>query len=111
MHSWNDRALRVCHLGKYYPPAPGGTETHLQTLARAQASLGAQVQVACVNHADRRGRDVTWSRYGATPTEVERDGLVRVCRLGRSAHFAKLDVIPDLRLMFRRLKERPVDVI
>lgn len=105
------RPLRVCHLGKYYPPAAGGIETHVRTLARAQAALGADVQVACVNHANDRGRDVTWSRYGATRTVVETDGGARVTRLGRSAHAAKLDVVPDLRAFFRRLKDHPVDVL
>src|SRR5262245_61916432 len=47
------KALRVCHLGKYYPPAAGGIETHVRTLARAQAGLGASVRVYCINH--RRG--------------------------------------------------------
>src|SRR5579859_5401340 len=35
--------LRVCHLAKFYPPAPGGIESHVRTLARAQAELGATV--------------------------------------------------------------------
>jgi glycosyltransferase involved in cell wall biosynthesis len=103
--------MRICHLGKYYPPAPGGIETHVQTLARAQAALGADVRVVCVNHMNRAGRDVTWSRRGMTPTVTEDDRGVRVTRLGRSAHVAKLDVVPDLRQCFARLKRETVDVL
>ena len=66
------KPLSICHLGKFYPPAPGGIETHVQTLARAQAALGATVKVICINHANRAGRDVTWARYGATRTVEER---------------------------------------
>lgn len=105
------RPLRICHLGKYYPPAPGGIEVHVQTLARAQAALGADVQVACINHLDRAGRDVTWSRRGVTSTTIEDDKGVRVTRLGRSAHFAKLDLVPDMRAFFRSLKRNPVDIL
>jgi glycosyltransferase involved in cell wall biosynthesis len=105
------RPLRICHLGKYYPPAPGGIETHVRTLATAQAALGAYVRVLCVNHTDTRGRDVTWSRYGATETRTEIDHGVRVTRLGRSAHAAKLDIVPELRKYFRRFKSDPVDVL
>jgi rhamnosyl/mannosyltransferase len=76
-------ALRVLHLGKYYPPAPGGIETHTRTLARAQADLGLDVRVLCVNH---RGR----------ATEVERDGPVEVTRLGRLGSGLKLDFCPGL---------------
>jgi glycosyltransferase involved in cell wall biosynthesis len=75
--------LRVCHLGKYYPPAPGGIETHVRTLARAQADLGAEVKVFCVNHE-------------AGPTAVEADGTVEVTRFRRQVSAAKLDVCPDL---------------
>ena len=75
--------IRVCHLGKYYPPAPGGIETHVRTLARAQAELGLGVRVLCVNHE-------------AGPTVEERDGPVGVTRFGRVASAAKLDVCPDL---------------
>ena len=46
--------MRICHLGKFYPPAPGGIETHLQTLARAQRALGLDVQVLCMNHEKSR---------------------------------------------------------
>ena len=77
--------LRVCHLGKYYHPAPGGIEAHVRTLALAQAGLGLDVRVFCVNH-----------RPG--PTSVERDGEVEVIRLGRRASvpMLKLDLCPDL---------------
>ncbi len=76
-------APRVCHLGKYYPPASGGMESHVQTLARAQTALGMGVRAFCVNHQ-------------AGPTAVERDGEVEVTRFGRRASAAKLDVCPDL---------------
>jgi rhamnosyl/mannosyltransferase len=76
-------SLRVCHLGKYYPPAPGGIETHVRTLAIAQAELGATVQVFCVNHEPG-------------PTTVEFDGPVKVTRFARKAAAAKLDVCPEM---------------
>ena len=76
-------ALRVCHLGKYYPPAPGGIETHVRTLAQAQAALGAQVSVYCINHR-------------AGPTVREEDGPVSVTRFRPAASVAKLDLCPEL---------------
>jgi glycosyltransferase involved in cell wall biosynthesis len=76
-------SLRVCHLGKYYPPAPGGIETYVRTLALAQAELGAEVSVLCVNHLPG-------------PTVRENDGPVRVTRVSRLAEVAKLDVCPEL---------------
>jgi len=103
--------LRVCHLGKYYPPAPGGMESHLQTLARAQASLGAEVDVVCVNHMDRHGKNLTWSRHGATDTLRETDGPVRLTRVGRSASFARLDVCPQLNNILRSLDRADIDIL
>lgn len=75
--------IRVCHLGKYYPPAAGGIESNVRTLALAQADLGLDVQVCCINH-----------RPG--PTVSEDDGPVHVTRFGRSASIAKLDLSPRL---------------
>jgi rhamnosyl/mannosyltransferase len=88
--------LRICHLGKFYPPAPGGVETHVQTLARAQARAGADVQVVCANHRDARGVDVTWKSLVSTPTVNEVDEGVRVTRLGRRASVSRLDLCPQL---------------
>lgn len=88
--------IRIAHLGKYYPPAAGGIETHTQTLARAQVRLGADVRVVVVNHADPTGRDVTFERFIPTPDATDRDGEIVVHRSGRLSNVAKLDVCPNL---------------
>lgn len=103
--------LRICHLGKYYPPALGGIETHVRALAAGQAAHGHDVRVVCVNHAGRRGRDVTADRYGMTPTIEQRDGAVRVTRLGRSAGVARLDVCPALPWLIKRINQDPPDIL
>lgn len=102
--------LRVVHLGKYYPPSPGGIEQHTQTLARAQAELGAEVRVVVVNHATRDGRDATFDRWAHTPDVEEADGPVRVTRVGRWASVAKLDVAPGLLTALRRVARTRPDV-
>jgi rhamnosyl/mannosyltransferase len=61
------------------------------------------VQVVCINHADRHGKDITWSRYGRTKTIEEEDRGVQVTRVGRSASVARLDMCPALRPVLRRL--------
>lgn len=76
--------LRVCHLGKYYAPASGGIETHVRTLARAQAALGLDVKVYCLNH------------VSGTSTTTEDDGPIEVTRFGRRASVARLDLCPGL---------------
>jgi glycosyltransferase involved in cell wall biosynthesis len=82
---------RIVHLSKYYPPDPGGIETHVQTLAQTQADLGAEVHVVCVNGFDEQGR---LSR--TTKTVNETDGNVRVTRLGRLFSLARFDICPEL---------------
>jgi rhamnosyl/mannosyltransferase len=100
----------VCHLAKFYPPAPGGIETHVRTLARAQAALGIKTSVLCVNHLDRRGRDVTWDPLARTATVEEWDGPVRVTRLGKWGNVARLDLCPGLLPALARLRDG-VDVV
>jgi rhamnosyl/mannosyltransferase len=89
--SANGRELRICHLGKYYPPASGGIETHLQTLARAQAALGHHVQVLCMQH-------------GPGPTVTEQDGPVSVTRFRPWLAAKKLEFSPDLLGVLRRTR-------
>lgn len=102
--------LRVVHLGKYYPPSPGGIEGHTQTLARAQAALGADVRVLVVNHETANGRDSTFDRFTPTPDREELDGAVSITRVGRWACLAKLDVAPSLLRAVRRLARTKPDV-
>jgi len=103
--------LRICHLGKFYPPAPGGIEVHVKTLARGQARLGADVRVICVNHRNSKSTDITWRGLGSTPTVEETDDGVRVTRLGRRASLSKLDVCPALPGALWKLRDEGVDVV
>ena len=75
--------MRVCHLGKYYPPAYGGIETFVRALATAQSKMGMEVKVVCFQHEK-------------SPTTNFLDGDVSVTRLGRTARFLDLDWCPDL---------------
>ncbi len=52
--------MKVLHLGKYYPPVPGGMESHLQLLAAGQRRRGLEVQVVVAN-VDSSRRDETVS--------------------------------------------------
>ena len=104
------RPLRVVHLGKYYPPSPGGIEGHTRTLACGQAALGADVRVLVVNHAAADGRDATFDRFTRTTHAEEMDGTVRVTRVGRMASLAKLDIAPGLLREVRRLARAKPDI-
>lgn len=101
-----ERFLNVVHLGKYYPPSPGGIESHTRTLAQAQAALGAGVTVVVINHAAPDGRDATFDRFTRTLAAEEMDGPVRVVRVGRWANVAKLDVAPGLLAAIRNEARR-----
>jgi rhamnosyl/mannosyltransferase len=86
-------------------------ETHVRTLARGQAELGAEARVLCVNHRDKRGRDVTWQSFARTKAEQEWDGPVRLTRLGRRASLARLDVCPQLPRTLAGLRRSGVDLL
>lgn len=102
--------MRVIHLGKYYPPATGGIETHTGTLCRSLADRGLGVGVVVVNHVDARGEDVTFSSSARTPSTEDADGPVRIWRVGRVANVAKLDITPTLPRLLRQLQSEKPDV-
>jgi glycosyltransferase involved in cell wall biosynthesis len=98
LESFTRTPLQVYHLAKYYPPVPGGIETHVQAIARAQAALGMQVHVICIN-------GTTKAIHGATKTETvqEWDNGVRVTRVGRSLTVARFDYCPELSAYLSRI--------
>src|SRR5207248_4904995 len=104
------RSLRIVHLGKFYPPATGGMETHVRTLALAQVAEGADVTVVCVNHAVADGVEAADAPFARTITRNEDDGGVHVVRLGRVFSIAKLEVTSEVRLL-RRLVCDSADVV
>jgi glycosyltransferase involved in cell wall biosynthesis len=99
-------SLRICHLAKYYPPNPGGIETHVQTLALSQIKLGAEVSVICVNDVDSDGNIAT-----RTKTTKEFDGKLKITRIGRSLSIAKFDLCPEFLKYFAELAENSYDIV
>jgi glycosyltransferase involved in cell wall biosynthesis len=70
-------SLRVLHLTDLYPPALGGLEQHVSTLAAAQVAHGHDVAVA------------TLKLPGSPSIEIDEHG-VRIYRLPSSAHALRL---------------------
>lgn len=81
--------LRVLHLGKFYPPAAGGIETHTRILARAQADQGLDVSVLCAQHQGSR-------------SSTDADGPVTIHRQARLGSLAKFEILPGLSLALSR---------
>lgn len=85
--------LRVLHLGKFYPPHPGGMETHLQALSEElRHALEVEVLVA------GDGRE----------TIEETIGGVSVTRLGTLMNFGAAPVCPQ---MVGRIRGSKADII
>jgi glycosyltransferase involved in cell wall biosynthesis len=89
----NERRLRVLHVGKYYPPHPGGMESHLQVLCQElKKFVDVEVLVA--------------SDESKTVEEVI-DGI-KVTRLSTPLNFQAAPVCPQ---MVRKIRESRADVV
>ena len=104
------KPLRVVQLGKYYPPASGGIESHTRTLVMGLAERGVDVDVVVVNHATTTGADVTFERFRRTPDSCDRDGSVKIHRAGRFGCVAKLDLAPNLPRLLKQLQADAPDL-
>jgi glycosyltransferase involved in cell wall biosynthesis len=85
--------VRVLHIGKFYPPVRGGMETHLQDLCRSTAPF-VDVDVI-VGHTQRR-------------TAHDRDGDIRVHRIGTLATMASASICPT---MVSAIRNTPADIV
>jgi glycosyltransferase involved in cell wall biosynthesis len=103
--------LRIVHLGKYYPPAPGGIESHVQTLASAQVMLGAVPRVLCVQHLDRAGKNIMWKTLAYGPPQESMDGPIPIRRLSRIATYSGLDICPQLVAALREITPDNADIL
>lgn len=74
--------MRILHIGKFYPPAPGGIETFTAMLARTQAAEGDEVGVLA--HAQQR----RWR------SRERHDGSVRIDECGRWGQLAYAPLSP-----------------
>lgn len=104
--------MHVCHLAKYYPPASGGIESHVQTLARGQRKSGLDVTVVCINHRDQNGADVLRNSFSSTDSTEEVDEGVRILRVGRRFSVSKWDYSPGLGQKLSELSQStpPIDL-
>ncbi len=85
--------LRVLHVGKFYPPHPGGMETHLQSLC---GELKRFVEVEVVVAGDER------------KTRVEVIDRVKVTRAGTVVNLGSTPVCPE---MARIIRETNAEIV
>ena len=88
-----DAPLKVLHVGKFYPPHPGGMESHLQTLCE---ELSKSIEVEVLVASDR------WRSERSTQGKVE---LVRL------ATALMLHGTPIVPLMARAMRQARPDVV
>jgi rhamnosyl/mannosyltransferase len=89
----NKRRLQVLHVGKYYPPHPGGMESHLEALCQ---ELKPFVDVEVLVASD------------ASKTKEEVIDAVKVTRLATPLNFQAAPVCPQ---MVRKIRESQADVV
>lgn len=82
--------MRVLHLGKYYPPVPGGIETHVKEVCEGLAKLN--FEVACL---------VSSSSYKTCFERVNGVDLIRFGKLFKNAPPVNLSLLPYLRRSVR----------
>lgn len=85
---------------------PGGIETHVQSLARAQATLGAEVVVLCVNGLEQKNHQ----SFG-TKTTQKLDKNVKVISVGRLGSLARFDLCPDILEQLKQVINEPYSLI
>lgn len=83
----------MLHLGKFYPPHPGGMETHLQALC-GELKQAIKVEVVVANN--------------SRATVEERIDGVKVSRLGTLLNFGAAPVCPQ---MVRRVRDSRADIV
>ena len=70
--------MKILHLGKFYPPDPGGLEHVVAGLAEGAAAAGHDVRVVCA-------RGSGWVGRAARPPKVSHRKGVRVIRVATPA--------------------------
>ncbi len=101
------RNYRIVHLSKYYPPDRGGIESYVQTLARTQSFLGADVHVLCVNTFGNNKEPLTVR----THTTHELDIGVKVTRVGRLFSLMRFDFCRGLIHEIQNLIQEPNTIL
>jgi rhamnosyl/mannosyltransferase len=81
--------LKVLHVGKFYPPHPGGMESHLQTLCE---ELSKSIQVEVLVASDR------WRN------ERSREGGVELVRLATALMLHGTPIVPSMARAIRRAR-------
>src|SRR2546423_11470637 len=85
--------MKVLHVGKYYPPHPGGMETHIKALC-AELKSSVDVEIIVANDS------------GNTAEELI-DGI-KVTRLGKAFDLAAAPVCPR---MVRKIRETKAEIV